>query len=203
MTIYDVGEDQDLSYIAMDYLKGDNLLSYCKTGALLPAETVFELMMQVADALEYAHKQNVVHRDIKPANIIYDEEEGTLNVTDFGVACVTDASKTKTGTILGSPSYMSPEQLAGKKVDGRSDLFSLGVTFYQMLTGELPFIGESLASLMYKIANEKHPDIRMFRPDLPACVSKLINKALHKDIERRFQSGDKMAQAIQRCLDRL
>lgn len=203
VTIYDVGEDQDLSYIAMDFLKGDNLLAYCKTEALLSAETVFKLMMQVADALEYAHKQNVVHRDIKPANIIYDEEEGTLKVTDFGVACVTDASKTKTGTILGSPSYMSPEQLAGKKVDGRSDLFSLGVTFYQMLTGELPFIGESLASLMYKIANEKHPDVRMFRPDLPACVSKLINKALHKDIERRFQSGEKMAQAIKRCLDRL
>ena len=203
VTIYDVGEDQDLSYIAMDYLKGDNLLAYCKAETLLPAETVFKLMMQVADALDYAHKQNVVHRDIKPANIIYDAEDGMLNVTDFGVACVTDASKTKTGTILGSPSYMSPEQLAGKKVDGRSDLFSLGVTFYQMLTGELPFIGESLASLMYKITNEKHPDVRMFRPDLPACVSKLINKALHKDIERRFQSGEKMAQAIQRCLDRL
>ena len=203
VTIYDVGEDQDLSYIAMDYLKGANLLSYCKTETLLPAKTVFKLMMQVADALDYAHKQNVVHRDIKPANIIYDDEEGTLKVTDFGVACVTDASKTKTGTILGSPSYMSPEQLAGKKVDGRSDLFSLGVTFYQMLTGELPFIGESLASLMYKIANEKHPDVRMFRPDLPACVSKVINKSLHKEIERRFQSGEKMAQAIQRCLERL
>lgn len=203
VTIYDVGEDQDLSYIAMDYLKGDNLLAYCKTETLLPAATVFELMMQVADALDYAHKQNVVHRDIKPANIIYDDEEGILKVTDFGVACVIDASKTKTGTILGSPSYMSPEQLAGKKVDGRSDLFSLGVTFFQMLTGELPFIGESLASLMYKIANEKHPDVRMFRPDLPACTSKLINKALHKDIERRFQSGEKMAQAIQRCLERL
>lgn len=203
VTIYDVGEDQDLSYIAMDYLKGDNLLAYCKTEMLLPADIVFKLIIQVADALEYAHKQNVVHRDIKPANIIYDEEEGTLNVTDFGVACVTDASKTKTGTILGSPSYMSPEQLAGKKVDGRSDMFSLGVTFFQMLTGELPFIGESLASLMYKIANEKHPDVRMFRPDLPACVSKVINKALHKDIERRFQSGEKMAEAIQRCLERL
>lgn len=203
VTIYDVGEDQDLSYIAMDYLKGKNLLTYCKTETLLPSETVFKLMMQVADALDYAHKQNIVHRDIKPANIIYDEEEGTLKVTDFGVACVTDASKTKTGTILGSPSYMSPEQLAGKKVDGRSDLFSLGVTFYQMLTGELPFIGESLASLMYKIANEKHPDVRMFRPDLPSCVSAVINKALHKDMERRFQSGEKMAQAIKRCMERL
>ncbi|MDH5408172.1 MAG: CHASE2 domain-containing protein [Gammaproteobacteria bacterium] len=203
VTIYDVGEDQDLSYIAMDYLKGDNLQAYCSQGSLLPTETVFELMIKVADALSFAHQQNVVHRDIKPANIIYDPESGTLKVTDFGVACVTDASKTKTGTILGSPSYMSPEQLAGKKVDGRSDLFSLGVTMYQMLTGELPFIGESLASLMYKIANEKHPDVRMFRPDLPSCASKIVNKALHKDIERRFQSGEKFEQAIQRCLEQL
>ena len=125
-----------------------------------------------------------------------------LKVTDFGVACLTDTSKTKTGTILGSPSYMSPEQLAGKRVDGRSDLFSLGVTMYQLLTGELPFVGESLASLMYKIANEKHPDIRMFNPELPACVAKIINKSLHKDIDRRFQSGSQMVGALRRCKSR-
>ena len=203
VTIYDVGEDQDLAYIAMDYLKGESLLAYCKPDKLLPAPEVFDLMIQVAEALDYAHSQNVVHRDIKPANIMYDRESGSLKVTDFGVACLTDASKTKTGTILGSPSYMSPEQLAGKKVDGRSDLFSLTITFYQLLTGELPFIGESLASLMYKIANEKHPDVRMFRPDLPSCVSKIINKGLHKDVERRFQSGQQMANALRRCRERL
>jgi len=98
---------------------------------------------------------------------------------------------------------MSPEQLAGNKVDGRSDLFSLGVTFYQMLTGELPFVAESLASLMYKIANEKHPDIRMFKPDLPSCISQVINKALNKDVERRFQTGAQFAQALTRCRDRM
>ncbi len=124
-------------------------------------------------------------------------------MTDFGVACLTDASRTKTGTILGSPSYMSPEQLAGNKVDGRSDLFSMGVTFYQMLAGELPFVADSLASLMYKIANEKHPDIRMFKPDLPSCVSQIINKALHKDVERRFQTGSQFAKALMRCRDRM
>ena len=134
---------------------------------------------------------------------MYDRETATVKITDFGVACLTDASKTKTGTILGSPSYMSPEQLAGKKVDGRSDLFALTITFYQLLTGELPFIGESLASLMYKIANEKHPDVRMFRPDLPSCVSKIINKGLHKDIERRFQNGQQLANSLLRCRERL
>jgi len=199
VTIYDVGEDQDMSYIAMDYLKGFDLLKYTKQDSLLDATEVLDVIMKVADALDYANEKRVVHRDIKPANIIYDQETGVLKVTDFGVACLTDTSKTKTGTILGSPSYMSPEQLAGKKVDGRSDLFSLGVTMYQLLAGELPFVGESLASLMYKIANEKHPDIRMFRPDLPACIAKLVNKALHKDIERRFQSGSQFVGAIRRC----
>ena len=199
VTIYDVGEDQEMSYIAMDYLKGMDLLGYSKQENLLPALEVMTVIMKVADALDYAHKQKVVHRDIKPANIIYDKETGILKVTDFGVACLTDTSKTKTGTILGSPSYMSPEQLAGNRVDGRSDLFSLGVTMYQLLSGELPFVGESLASLMYKIANEKHPDIRMFNPELPACVAKIINKALHKDIDRRFQTGEQMLSALRRC----
>lgn len=203
VTIYDVGEDQELAYIAMDYLKGENLLTYCKPENLLPPEQVFDIIIQVGEALDYAHSNNVVHRDIKPANIIYDAEAGSVKVTDFGVAHLTDASKTRTGTILGSPSYMSPEQLAGKRVDGRSDIFSLGVTFYQMLTGELPFIGESLASLMYKIANEKHPDLRMFRPDLPPCASKVINKALFKEIEKRFQSGLQMANALRRCGEKL
>ena len=199
VTIYDVGEDQDMSYIAMDYLKGTDLLGYSKQDVLLPAKEVLDVIIKVADALDYANEQKVVHRDIKPANIIYDRDTGVLKVTDFGVACLTDTSKTKTGTILGSPSYMSPEQLAGKRVDGRSDLFSLGVTMYQLLTGELPFVGESLASLMYKITNEKHPDIRMFNPELPACVAKIINKSLHKDIDRRFQSGSQMVGALRRC----
>jgi len=203
VTIYDVGEDQELSYIAMDYLKGDNLLEHCKPDKLLPAAEIFDIIIDVAGALEYAHEQRVVHRDIKPANLIYHQAEKQITVTDFGVACLTDASKTKTGTILGSPSYMSPEQLAGNKVDGRSDLFSLGVTFYQMLAGELPFVADSLASLMYKIANEKHPDIRMFKPDLPSCVSQIINKALHKDVERRFQSGAQFAKALTRCQERM
>jgi eukaryotic-like serine/threonine-protein kinase len=203
VTIYDVGEEEDLYYIAMDYLKGENLLAYCKPETLLPPKEVFEMLAKVAEALEYAHCNNVVHRDIKPANIIYDREHHSLKVTDFGVAFITDSSKTKTGTILGSPSYMSPEQLAGLKVDGRSDLFALGVTLYQLLTGELPFIGESLASLMYKITNEKHPDVRLFRPDLPACASRIINKALAKESAERFQSGERFATALLRCSERM
>src|SRR5258706_1880331 len=107
----------------------------------------------------------VVHRDIKPANIMYEPESDTAKVTDFGIARITDSSRTKTGMVLGTPSYMSPEQLSGKKVDGRSDLFSLGVTLYQLLTAALPFQGESMATLMFKIANEPHPAATIVRPD--------------------------------------
>jgi serine/threonine protein kinase len=112
------------------------------------------IVARVADALSYAHENNVVHRDIKPANIMYEPDSDQVKVTDFGIARITDSSKTKTGMVLGTPSYMSPEQLAGKKIDGRSDLFSLGVMLYQMSCGKLPFEGDSMAQLMFRIANE-------------------------------------------------
>ena len=203
VTVYDVGDEEDLAYIAMDYLKGKDLTAYCNKKKLLPLSQVFEIIMNVAEALDYAHQQHVVHRDIKPANIIFNKAKNVAKITDFGVACLTDASKTKTGTVLGSPYYMSPEQLAGKKVDGRSDLFSLGVTLYQLITGELPFASDSMANLMYKITNEKHPDIRTFRTDVPGCVNTLINKTLHKDIEKRFQTGSQMAASMKRCYEKI
>jgi serine/threonine protein kinase len=158
VTIFDAGEEHDLAYIAMEFLKGKDLLDFCKDGNLLPVPTVLSIVARVAEALAYAHRQNVVHRDIKPANIMYEHDSDTVKVTDFGIARITDSSKTKTGLVLGTPSFMSPEQLAGKKVDGRSDLYSLGVMLFQMLTGVLPFRGESMAELMYKIANEEAPD---------------------------------------------
>jgi len=202
VTIYDAGEDQDMSYIAMDYLHGVDLSMYTKKEALLPFSEVLDIITKAADALGYAHNKKVVHRDVKPANIIYDRETGVLKITDFGIACLTDTSKTKTGTILGSPSYMSPEQIAGKRVDGRSDLYSLGVMMYQLLSGELPFIGDSLATLMYKITSEKHPDILTFRSDLPLWVARFIDKALAKDIDKRFQSGKQITDVIRRYRDK-
>jgi serine/threonine-protein kinase len=203
VTVYDVGEEQDLAYIAMDYLKGKDLTAYCTPQALLPPNQVFEIIISVAKALDYAHQQHVVHRDIKPANIIYDNEKRVAKITDFGVACLTDASKTKTGTVIGSPYYMAPEQLAGKRVDGRADLFSLGVTLYQMLSGELPFKGESIANLMYNIANEQHADIRAFRSDLPNCVNNILDKALQKEAQSRFKSGQQMAEAMTICQEHI
>jgi serine/threonine-protein kinase len=203
VTIYDAGEEHDLAYIAMEFLKGRDLAPFTKPDALLPAPQVLSIVARVAEALGYAHLQNVVHRDIKPANIMYEPESDTAKVTDFGIARVTDSSKTKTGMVLGTPSYMSPEQLAGKRVEGRSDLFSLGVMLYQMLSGSLPFQGESMAQLMFKIANEPHLDIRKVKPELPACVAAITNKALAKDPDQRYQNGEQMAKAIRLCLGTL
>jgi serine/threonine protein kinase len=153
-----------------------------------------------ADALSYAHQNNVVHRDIKPANIMYEPESDAVKVTDFGIARITDSSKTKTGMVLGTPSYMSPEQLAGKKIDGRSDLFSLGVMLFQMACGKLPFEGESMAQLMFKIANEPHPHIREFNPQVPECLAAIIDRALAKDNRQRYQTGAEMAADLRACM---
>ena len=199
VTIFDAGEEHDLCYIAMEFLKGKDLVAYTKQPNLLPPTKVLTIIEKVADALGYAHTMGVVHRDIKPANIMYEVESDTVKVTDFGIARITDSSKTKTGMVLGTPSYMSPEQLAGKKIDGRSDLFSLGVTLYQMLAGRLPFEGESMTQLMFAIANTAHPQIRDYNPALPDWVVPLIDKALAKDETVRFQNGAEFAEAIRQA----
>ena len=196
VTIFDAGEEHDLAYIAMEFLKGKDLVDYSKADNLLPVATVVSIVARVSEALAYAHKQNVVHRDIKPANIMYEVASDTVKVTDFGIARITDSSKTKTGMVLGTPSFMSPEQLAGKKVDGRSDLYSLGVMLFQMLAGVLPFRGDSMAELMYKISNEEAPDIRIIRKELPADLARVIAMALAKRPEDRYQDGEQFASAL-------
>lgn len=199
VTIYDAGEEHDLAYIAMEFLKGKDLACYTKPDNLLPLLKVISIIARSADGLDYAHQQNVVHRDIKPANIMYEEESDSLKITDFGIARITDSSKTKTGMVLGTPSYMSPEQLAGKRVDGRSDLFSLGVMLFQLATGELPFQADSMATLMYKIANEEHPDPGSIRKGLPRCISIIINRSMAKNIDKRYQRASQMASDLRKC----
>jgi serine/threonine-protein kinase len=193
VTIYDVGEEHDLAYIAMEYLQGHDLGRYIKPDNLLDVRTVLGIVRRVAEALAYAHKQNVVHRDIKPSNIMYEPESDSIKITDFGIARITDASKTKTGTVLGTPSYMSPEQLAGKKVDGRSDMFSLGVMLFQLLTGSLPFQADSMVSLIFKITNEEASNIKTLRPEISDAVASIVGRTLAKDVEQRFQTGTELA----------
>jgi serine/threonine-protein kinase len=197
VTIFDAGEEHDLAYIAMEFLHGRDLTEFCREGHLLPVRQVLSIAARIADALAYAHRQHVVHRDIKPANIMYEPSSDSVKVTDFGIARITDSSKTKTGLVLGTPSFMSPEQIAGRKVDGRSDLYSLAVMMFQMLTGVLPFRGDSMAELMYKIANEAAPDIRLIRPDLSEQLAAIIAFALQKRPENRYQDGAQMASELQ------
>jgi serine/threonine-protein kinase len=196
VTIFDAGEEHDLAYIAMEFLKGRDLVPYTKPGALLPPESAVSIAARVADALDYAHRNSVVHRDVKPANIMYEPASDTVKVTDFGIARITDSSKTKTGMVLGTPSYMSPEQLAGRKIDGRSDLFSLAVSLYQLLCGRLPFEGDSMAQLMYRIANEDAPSILDHNPAVPPAVVAFLARALAKDADQRFQTGAEFAAAL-------
>ena len=202
VAVHDVGEDQDLAWIAMDYLSGEPLSRYAKPDSLLPPDEVMEYLAQVAEALQFAHAHRVVHRDVKPENIIVDRTKRQAVVTDFGVAALLDQSRTASGVILGTPKFMSPEQLAAKKLGGASDQFSLGVTAYQLLCGELPFSGDTFSNLMYEIVNKRHRDIRRVNPDLPACASTITNRALHKEPDRRYASATQMAQALRRCVAR-
>ena len=199
VNIFDAGEDQDINYIAMELLDGADLKPWCAKGHLHPIREVVDSVMKVADALDYAHTQNVVHRDIKPANLMM-LKNGTVKVTDFGIARITDQSKTATGTVLGTPSYMSPEQLAGKKVDGRSDIFSLGACSYELLTGEKPFVGDSVATLIYQITNEPHRPPREVNSAIPDSVAAVINRALEKDPARRYQKAGEMAADLRKAL---
>ncbi len=203
VSIYDAGEEHDLAFIAMEFLNGEDLVKYTRKGKLLPLREVLNIISQVADALGYAHNNDVVHRDIKPANIMLLKETGNIKVTDFGIARITSSSKTKTGVILGTPSYMSPEQVSGKKLDGRSDIFSLGVVMFEMLCGQKPFFSEDVTSLMYQITREKHPSVREINPKIPPVVEKIIDNALTKDVNQRYRKADLMAAHLKKILERI
>jgi eukaryotic-like serine/threonine-protein kinase len=203
VTIYDVGEERGLAYIAMEYLKGRHLSDFAKSDNLMEPRKVLEIIARTADALGFAHKQHVVHRDIKPANLMYDAGTDVLKITDFGIARLSGAGSTRTGIVLGTPSFMSPEQLEGRTVTGHSDLFSLGVSLFQLLTGQLPFTADSMTGLMQQIAEAPHPPLRAFRPDLPACVESVIDRALAKNPDARYDTGAQMAAALEDCRSRI
>ena len=203
VSIYDAGEANGLAYIAMAFLPGGDLVPQTKPAGLLPLTTVLSIIARVADALDYAHAQHVVHRDIKPANIMYEPLTDQVKVTDFGIARITDSSRTKAGMVLGTPAYMSPEQITGKKIDGRSDLYSLGVMLYQMCCGQPPFSGDSLARLMFKITSEAATDILSINPALPAELVAVISKSLSKTVEGRYQRGATMAAGLRACQEKL
>ena len=202
VTIYDVGEDLGLSYLAMEYLEGESLEKYTREGNRLGIRKCINIMSQVCDALEYAHSHGIVHRDIKPANIML-LKNGMVKVTDFGIARVTASSKTRTGIIKGTPYYMSPEQAKGLKVTGASDIFSLGVVFYQLLTGRVPFTGESMAAIMYQITAAEHEPPTTYNPGLSKATVAILNRSLEKSLDKRYQTAKQMGDHLRMLAKKL
>jgi tRNA A-37 threonylcarbamoyl transferase component Bud32 len=202
VTVYDVGEDLDLNYLAMEYLEGESLVKYTRPGNLLPIRQCVEIITQGCDALEYAHKHDIVHRDIKPENIMV-LKDGTVKVTDFGIARVATSTRTRTGVIKGTPYYMSPEQTKGQALTGPSDIFSLGVVFYQLLTGKLPFTGDNLAAIMYQTTMVDPEPPTTFNPEIDPGIVAIIKRALEKSLERRYAAAKQMGDDLRRLSQKL
>jgi tRNA A-37 threonylcarbamoyl transferase component Bud32 len=199
ITVFDAGEEKGLAYIAMEFVPGIPLRSYTDPKKLLAPKRALELAATTAEALDYAHNQGVIHRDIKPANLLYNPKEGSLKISDFGVARMTDNNSTKTGIVLGTPMYMSPEQLGAENLTGLSDLFSLGVTLYELLVGEVPFRASNIAVLMTKITTEDPAPVSSRRAGIPPSVDAVLAKALAKRPSDRFSCGAEMAIALRNC----
>ena len=202
VSIYDVGEDYDLTYLAMEFLEGEDLRVHTHKDGLLPLKRVLSIIQEVATGLDYAHNAGVIHRDVKPANIMI-LKNGQVKVTDFGIAKAVSSSQTKSGVVLGTPNYMSPEQISGQTIDGRSDIFSLGIVFFELLTGQLPFQGTNLTNLLYQITHAKHPSVKEINPKIPKPCEQLIDKALNKDPRNRFQRSGDLAKYIRIILDKM
>ncbi len=202
VTIYDAGEEDDLGYIAMELIEGTPLSQWARKPNLRPVNEVLLTVATVADALGYAHQQGIVHRDIKPANIMLTKDH-IVKVMDFGIAKMASSNKTETNIVLGTPTYMSPEQIAGKKVDGRSDIFSLGVVLFELLTGQLPFTADNVSAVLFSIAHHPHPAIQTLRPDLPPMVQEIVDRALQKELPHRYRRAEEFASELRDCLQSL
>lgn len=203
VTIYDVGKSGDVAYIAMEFLEGRELRDIMNDGALLPVDQVLDIAAQVAQGLAYAHEHDIVHRDVKPSNIMV-VRDGHVKITDFGIArMASSAVRTQTGMVLGSPKYMSPEQVMGKNIDQRSDIFSLGVMLYEMLTGHPPFTGENVNAIMYQTLNAVPAPPSTLNSIVPEMLNFIVAKALAKALDDRYQNARDFADDLRACRDTL
>jgi serine/threonine protein kinase len=199
VTVYDAGKAGDVVYMAMEYIQGVELRSLLVEGQSMGVSQAISIAAQVAEGLGYAHAQGVVHRDIKPANIMV-VSDGPVKITDFGIARMrASADLTQTGVMLGSPKYMSPEQVIGKRADHRSDIFSLGVILYEMLTGAAPFAGENVTALMYQIVNFAPPAPSSVNRQVPEMLDFVVAKMLAKPLEERYQDARELAKDLREC----
>jgi len=203
VTIYDVGKSGDVAYIAMEFLQGRELRDIMNDSGLLPVDQVLDIVAQVAQGLAYAHEHEIVHRDVKPSNIMV-VRDGHAKITDFGIArMASSAVRTQTGMVLGSPKYMSPEQVMGKAIDQRSDIFSLGVMLYEMLTGQAPFNGENVNAIMYQTLNAVPVPPSTLNSAIPEMINFIVAKALAKKLEDRYQNAKDFAADLRACRDTL
>lgn len=199
VTIYDVGKSGDIAYIAMEFLQGRELRDIMRDDGKMPVEQVLDIVAQVASGLAYAHEHGIVHRDIKPSNIMV-IRDGLVKITDFGIArMASSAVRTQTGMVLGSPKYMSPEQVLGKDIDQRSDIFSLGVMLYEMLTGEAPFAGENVNAIMYQTLNAIPKSPSQLNGGVPEMLNFIVAKALAKERDDRYQNAKDLASDLRAC----
>jgi serine/threonine-protein kinase len=200
VTIYDVGKSADIAYIAMEFLQGRELRDVLRENdGLLPVDQVLDMVAQVASGLAYAHEHGIVHRDIKPSNIML-IRDGHIKITDFGIArMASSAVRTQTGMVLGSPKYMSPEQVLGKVIDQRSDIFSLGVMLYEMLTGEAPFVGDNVNSIMFQTLNLVPAAPGTLNSNVPDMLNFIVAKALAKERDDRYQNAKDFAADLRAC----
>jgi serine/threonine-protein kinase len=199
VTIYDAGEELGLVYLAMEMLEGTTLKHWSRKPNLMPVNQLIPTFAAVADALDYAHQQGIIHRDIKPANIMVTNQQG-VKVMDFGIAKMASSSRTQTNVVLGTPTYMSPEQITGKKVDGRSDIFSLGVVMFELLAGRPPFLADNVPALLYAIGNTPHPPLASIRADLSPALIAVVDRALHKDVAHRYRRAADIALDLRACM---
>ena len=201
MSVYEAGEHENYVFFVMEYRADPTLAGHTTSDSLLPLKTVLSIGEQIARSLDYAHRHMVVHRDVRPANIVFEAAQCVVVLGNFGLARLLDKSRTRTGTLLGTPSvFMSPEQISGKKVDHRTDLYSLGVSLYLLLTGVLPFQGKTYSELLGRIAFDPAPGVREKRPALDPEIGEVVDTALEKQPARRYRTGAAMARAIRGCM---
>jgi serine/threonine-protein kinase len=203
VTIYDLGENNGIAYIAMEILEGNELHQLLSNGQPLSTEQVLDIAIQVAEGLAYAHEHGIVHRDVKPSNIML-LKNGQVKIADFGIARMESSLlKTRVGVVMGSPLYMSPEQVKNSGIDARSDIFSLGIMLYKMLTGQLPFTGDSANTVMYQIAHETPRSPGSLNPQIPATLQSIVAKCLEKRPEDRYQDALALSLELRECRDTL